>query len=311
MTSPRIGIVWNPSKIERDELSEALERLEPGAAEAAQWYETTVEDPGRGATRDALDGGAELVIVAGGDGTVRAAAEMLAGSGVPMGIVPQGTGNLLARNLEVPLGSIDKALARALDAGQQRTIDIGWVDIEGDDQPERAFTVMVGFGLDAQMLSETDEDLKDKAGWLAYVEAMGRAVSASEVVDVTLTLDDGEPQRISAHTLLIGNCGTLQGGVALLPDALFDDGRLDLLVVSADSPAQWLETLKTFVWDNGVRKLFVQDASTVSSDTALHLSGERARVELPSPTLFEIDGEEVGDAQAFTVRLDPAALVVR
>jgi diacylglycerol kinase (ATP) len=310
MTSASVGIVWNPSKIDQDELRDAVDSVDPDAAATAQWFETSVEDPGRGAAEAALAAGCDLVLVAGGDGTVRAAAEALAGSGVAMGIVPQGTGNLLARNLDVPLGNVKKALERALDPGQERTIDMGWVEMD-NGEPERAFTVMVGFGLDAQMLSETDDDLKDKAGWLAYVEAIGRAVSASEVVDVTITLDDGEPQQLSAHTLLIGNCGTLQGGVALLPDALFDDGRLDLLVVSAESPAQWLETLKTFVWDNGVRKLFVQDASAVSSDTAVHLSGEAVRVDLPKPILFEIDGEEVGEISRFAVRLEPGSLTVR
>lgn len=310
MTTPRPAVVYNPSKISRDDLCDAFDRVDPDACAAARWYETSVDDPGRGPARDALDDGADLVIVAGGDGTVRAVAEVLAGSGVPLGIVPQGTGNLLARNLEVPIGDVDAAITRALESGERR-IDIGWIDIDGDDEDERAFAVMVGFGLDAQMLVETDEDLKDKAGWLAYVEALGRAVSASEVVAFDLALDDGEPERVEGHTLMIGNCGTIQGGVSLLPDAAIDDGRLDLLLVSADTVAGWLDTVRSFVWDNGVRRFFAKDEDTVDSDTAKHLCATRMRVELPEALPFEIDGEEVGDVQAFTVRVDAGALVVR
>ncbi len=310
MTTSPLAIVFNPAKISRDDLCDAVDRVDAEACASAEWFETTVEDPGRGAARDALAAGAQLVIVAGGDGTVRAVAEVLAGTGVPLGIVPQGTGNLLARNLDVPIGDVDAAIARALEPGDRR-IDLGWIDIDGDDEDERVFAVMVGFGLDARMLVETDEDLKDRAGWLAYVEALGRAVSASDVVAFDLALDDGEPERVQGHTLMIGNCGTIQGGVALLPDAAVDDGRLDLLLISADTMAGWLDTVRSFVWDNGVRRFFAKEDDTVDSDTAQHLCGTRMRVELPAPQPFEIDGEEVGDVQSFTVRVDPGALVVR
>src|SRR5690606_35688027 len=141
-----------------------------------------------------------------------------------LGIVPQGTGNLLARNLGIPLGSIPKALA-TIAAGEHREIDMGWVRVR-DEEVETGFLVMIGFGLDAHMLAETDDDLKDKAGWLAYVEAMGRAFTAAENVEFTLSLDEGDGQRMSGHTLLLGNCGAIQGGVTLLPDAVPDDGQL-------------------------------------------------------------------------------------
>lgn len=311
MTTPRLAVVFNPAKISKDDLCDAFDRVDADACAAADWFETTPEDPGRGPAQDALDAGAELVIVAGGDGTVRAVAEVLAGSNAALGIVPQGTGNLLARNLDVPIGNVEKALTRALDP-EERAIDMGWISIDGDgDDHERAFAVMVGFGLDANMLVETDEDLKDKAGWLAYVEALGRAVSDAEVVDFSLTVDDGEPEQVSGHTLVIGNCGTIQGGVALLPDAAIDDGQLDLLLVSADDVTGWLDTVRSFVWDNGVRRFFEKDAPLVDSDSARHLCGTRISVELPEPLAFEIDGEEVGDVQKFAVRVDRGALRVR
>ena len=158
---------------------------------------------------------------------------------------------------------------------------------------------------------ETDEDLKNRAGWIAYVEAMGRALAGTEMTDITLTLDEQEPQALRGHTMLIGNCGMVQGGNRLLPDAVLDDGLLDMLLVSADGPLQWLDTVRAFVWENGIRRMMGNVDTAVSTDSTTHISAERIRVELASPQTFEIDGEEVGAVSDFTVRVQPAALTVR
>jgi diacylglycerol kinase family enzyme len=256
--------------------------------------------------KEAVAAGCGTVIAVGGDGTVRAVAEALAGTDVVLGIVPQGTGNLLARNLEVPLDDIPAALAR-IGADDPRTIDLGWVSMNGE---ERAFTVMVGFGIDAQMLVETDDDLKDRAGWLAYVEAMGRAMAGTEMTGIALALDGGDAQEVRGHTLLIGNCGMVQGGVRLLPDAKLDDGLLDLLLVSADGALQWLDTVRSVVWDNGIRRLLTRDETAVSTESTRHLTAKRISVELEQPLAFEVDGEELGDVSSFEVRVQAGALRV-
>ncbi|MGF6821121.1 diacylglycerol kinase (ATP) [Microbacterium sp. ZKA21] len=302
--SNTIGVVWNPSKVEEGELRSAVEAI---LGDQVQWWETCIDDPGRGMAEKALAAGCDTVLAVGGDGTVRAVAEALAGSDAALGIVPRGTGNLLARNLEVPLDDIPAALER-IAQGESRSIDLGWVEIDG---VERAFAVMVGFGVDAQMLVETDDDLKDRAGWLAYVEAMGRALAGTEMTGITLTIDDGEAQEVRGHTLLIGNCGMLQGGIRLLPDAVLDDGRLDLLLVSADGALQWMDTVRSVVWDNGIRRMFDREAVAVSTDSTNHVTAERIGVRLEKPLIFEIDGEEIGEVSEFTVRVQPAALTVR
>lgn len=300
-----IGVIWNPSKIDGEELRASAAAVFGEDADI-RWWETSVEDPGRGMAAEAVEAGCTTVIAVGGDGTVRAVAESLAGTEAALGIVPQGTGNLLARNLEVPLNSIDAALERVRD-GEPRTIDLGWVRI---DDEERAFAVMVGFGIDAQMLVETDDDLKDRAGWLAYIEAMGRALAGTEMTTISLALDDGEAQEVEGHTLLIGNCGMLQGGVRLLPDAVIDDGLLDLLLVSADGALQWMETVRTVVWDNGIRRMFSREQEAVSTESTRHLSATSISVELSEPRAFEVDGEELGEVSAFSVRVQPGALRV-
>jgi len=324
MDTERIGIVWNPSKTTREELEKALGQ----AAEAAGvdpgtvlWEETAEDDPGRGAAERAVERGATVVIAAGGDGTVRAVAEYLAESesesepSAELGIAPLGTGNLLARNLGVPVGDLAAALERALTA-EARTIDLGWAEVEIEGEHQRhAFAVMAGFGIDAHMITETDDDLKDKVGWLAYVESLGRAVSASEVIGIRVALDDEAETASEAHTLIVGNCGSIQGGITLLPDADPSDGRLDLLLLDADGIGGWLDTLRNLVWDNGLKRLFAGDASAdttaESSKSAAHLQAQRVRVELDEPRAFEVDGDDLGETTRFEIRIQPAALRVR
>lgn len=303
MDDKTIGVIWNPSKIDEDSLRTAVAGAFDGDV---RWWETSKEDPGKGMAAEAVAEGCDVVIAVGGDGTIRAVAEALAGTDAMLGIVPQGTGNLLARNLDVPLENIPAALDR-IATGVMREIDLGWVTLDGE---ERAFAVMVGFGVDAQMLVETDDDLKDRAGWLAYVEAMGRALAGSEMTSIRLTLDDEETQELRAHTMLIGNCGMVQGGIRLLPDAVLDDGQLDLLLVSSDGPLQWLDTVRSVVWDNGIRRALTRDDKAVSTDSTTHLAAQRIRVELDEPRMFEIDGEEIGEVDSFEIRIQAAAVRV-
>lgn len=308
MTDDTLGMVWNPLRADEETLSAAL--ASAGHDTPVRWYPTSESDGGQAAATSALDDDCTLVVAAGGDGTIRAVAEALAGKQVPMGIVPLGTGNLLARNLGLPLNDLEAAFRIAV-SPSTRPVDVGWVELADGEAPGRhAFVVMAGFGIDSRMIAETDEDLKSKAGWLAYVAALGKAISSARVTGFTLAVDDATPERQSAHTLLIGNCGTLQGGVVLLPDALLDDGLLDILLLSADSLPKWLDTLKTMVWDNGVMRL-LRGNTTRSGDNATHLNGSRLHVRVERPVTFQVDGDALGDITEVTVELDPGALLVR
>lgn len=312
--STSVAIVWNPTKTERETLESGLDAaLGEGETPDIRWWETTADDPGQGVAAAALEAGADLLVVAGGDGTVRAVAEHLAdvSADADMAIVPLGTGNLLARNLGVPINDVPAAIARAID-GDARAIDVGWVEIDLDRGTERhGFVVMIGFGIDAHMIAETNDDLKDKAGWLAYVESLGRALAASEIVPFTITKDDEPALDEEGHTLLIANCGMLQGGLTLLPDADPSDGELDYLVLSAEGIAQWAGTVKTMVWDNGLMRLMGKSDSATSTENVNHGRAKKLAVTLPEPRAFEVDGEEIGETRAFTVTLQPAAIRVR
>ncbi|MBU3994636.1 MAG: diacylglycerol kinase [Actinobacteria bacterium] len=312
-----MGLVWNPSKVEEDDLRTALAEAvsETGFTPAeVHWFATTVDSPGQDAAGDAIDAGCTVVVAAGGDGTVRAVVERLtADAGGPeFGIIPLGTGNLFARNLDVPLNNPKQAFARVLER-RARPIDIGELVLERETGRERhAFTVMAGFGIDAQMIAETDDELKARAGWLAYVESLGRAFQNSEPVDLSISTDEGDAVPDRGHTLLIANCGTLQGGAALLPDALLDDGLLDLMLLRAEGVVDWLDTLRNLVWDNGILRKMRRDDSEAQSSESIQLRQARsARVTLTQPVLFEIDGEAVGEVTGFTARVLPGALRMR
>jgi len=305
-----LAIVWNPSKTSREDLEAAM----PATDLTLSWHSTSPDDPGMAATREALNAGATVIAAAGGDGTIRAVAEQLARekSTTELAILPMGTGNLLARNLDVPLGDIGAALNRALDGAETRSIDLGWIEAHIDGQPRRlAFAVMAGIGIDAHMITETDDNLKDKAGWLAYVESLGRAVKSSELLDISISFDEAVPTTVEAHTLLVGNCGTIQAGITLLPDADPSDGELNLLLLSADSIGQWLDTLRAFAWDNGIRKLLTGEKETQDADTATHVSARTITVALSQPRVLEIDGDDLGEVTAFSIQTQPAAIRVR
>ncbi len=163
-----VVLVLNPTKVAS---AAALRRIvdhacrERGRPEPLV-LETTVADPGEQMVRHAVEQGADLVLSAGGDGTVMAVSPGLAGSGVPLGLLPMGTGNLLARNLDLPL-ELEAALDVALD-GRSRRLDLGMLSTEQGAPPE-AFVVMASVGFGAAMMADAPARLKSVAGWAAYL----------------------------------------------------------------------------------------------------------------------------------------------
>src|SRR6185437_9499173 len=167
-----------------------------------------------------------------------------------------GTGNLLARNLHLTLDDVEHALDTAFD-GTERAIDVGVAELRAgrdatghDGTERRAFLVMAGLGMDAQMIAATDEDLKAKAGWLAYVHAIGRVLRDQNELRLRYQLDGGRVHALHAHTVMIGNCGSLQADILLLPDAAVDDGILDIVILRPESVIGWLRIAVKIFWEN-------------------------------------------------------------
>jgi len=260
----------------------------------AEFLVTDKAEAGVAAANSAALDGIDLVVAVGGDGTVRGCAEGLARTGVPLGIVPHGTANLLARTLRIP-GHPRAALAVALgvtpEAGAvDRTIDLAVAD-------EVPFTAMAGMGLDAAVVAGTR--LKHQFGWLAYAVS-GAAHLAAPPSRFSISLDGAAPVEREARSVVVGNSGLLPGGFSLLPDARLDDGLLDVGVLAPHGPFGW-PRLATRVLTHSHRR-----------DRMLERFQARkveinATVSLPR----EVDGELVTAGHSLTVTVVPSALTVR
>jgi len=236
-TEKRLAVVLNPAKVEdTGQFRAMVETMARDSGwEGVDWWQTTPADTGYGMAHEAAVSGAATVLAVGGDGTIRAVCEELAGTGIPVGIVPAGTGNLLARNLAIPLylrAAVDVAIN-----GQDRAIDM--VEVSGDNMEDATFLVMAGMGFDAAIMEGVNEDIKAKVGWLAYVLSAGKSLMFP-AIRVEISIDDGPFVEARARTIVVGNVGHLQAGMPLLPDAAIDDGTLDVVLLYPRRFLSWL-----------------------------------------------------------------------
>jgi diacylglycerol kinase (ATP) len=298
----RAAVIINPTKFGdvaavRDQVAKGLRSHGWGEA---MFLETTEDDPGHGQALEALDAGVDLVCSLGGDGTVREVAQALVHTGTPLGLLPGGTGNLLARNLDLPLDDLDEALTIAL-TGHDQPIDVGLVAFDPSGEhaktDEKVFLVMAGLGFDAAMMRGAPERLKNRVGWLAYAVSGAKNLRGPRA-KARLSADEGEEVTRRIQTVVVGNCGTLTGGIQLLPDAKVDDGWLDAIVLSPKGIASWAAVAARVLTHRG------------------HARVERLRcrelaVRVDRPTQAQLDGDVVGTVRALRTRVDPGALLVR
>ena len=329
-----MAFVANPTKPGVPELRDAAVR-----ACAARylpeplWFDTTVEDPGIGQARQAVEQGARVVVAIGGDGTVRAVAEGLAGTSAAMGLIPQGTGNLLARNLDLPLTDVDELLRIAL-TGKDRPIDVGWLTVVRDEsdvsddiaeadpraaQPQKTpsdaketardhiFLVIAGLGFDAAMVADTDEELKARVGWIAYFVAGIKHLHARRM-RLQLSFDDGPWRAARLRSVLIGNCGRLPGGITLLPDAELDDGWLDIGTIDTRGGLLgWAQLLG----EVSMQRFGMMNELPNKVGRIDHARVQRIGVRSRDPQAVQVDGDTIGNALEVSARVDKQSLVVR
>ena len=290
------------------------------AAVAGGWepsfLPTSLDDRGVGLARAAVAGGARMIVAAGGDGTVRACAQALAGTRVPLAIVPLGTANLAARALGIP-PRIGGSLATAF-CGQGRRIDLAVAEVAAAGAAgaaggvpttggagaaggagELTFAAMAGIGLDAEVVAATPRLLKRRAGWLAY-GAAGIAHLPGRGERFTVRLDDGEPLARQARCVVVGNAGLLPGGFTLLPRARLDDGLLDVGILAPAGPAGWLRVAHQVLSGGG------RDGRQLERHQARRVE-IRTDTDLPR----EVDGEVITPGHSLTVTLLRRALTVR
>jgi diacylglycerol kinase family enzyme len=298
----KVAVILNPAKSGAPDAQALIAR----SVALAGWpeplfLETTAEDPGHSMARQALAYGADVVIVGGGDGTVRVAAEELRHSATPMGIIPLGTGNLLARNLDLDVADIHGNVQTAL-FGHQRHIDTARMQLENSVTGARSshtFLVIAGIGMDAETLNDTHDGLKKSLGWLAYSEAGLRHLPGRRK-KVSISLDGETAQQRKVRTVLFANCGLLPGGIDFVPGALIDDGVLDVVVISPRSAIGWLAVSAKVLFKHK-RKLPVIDYYRSRTLTV--------RTAVPEET--QLDGDPTGKATTVTVTVEPQSLLVR
>src|SRR5579872_128460 len=271
-----------------------LHRRSAAAAAARGWelnlVETGSADAGQGATREAVTAGARLVFAVGGDSSIQACAQALAGTQVPLAIVPRGTANLVATALGIP-SSLGAALAVGF-GEHERRIDLALAD-------GVTFAAMAGIGLDAAVVGAAAAGLKGAAGWLGYAAAgVGRL--AGPRTEFTIRLDGGEPLGRLARCVVVGNVGLLPGGFVLLPQARPDDGLLDVGILAPAGPFGWPRV--------GWRVL-----TRNRHDDAVLERYQARRVEIAAQAQLprQADGELIGTGATLVVSLAPGGLVVR
>lgn len=310
------AVVVNPTKF--DDVEPVRAAITRACHEAGWntplWYETTIEDPGYGQAREALSAHADLVCALGGDGTVRKVASALVGTDVPLGLLPGGTGNLLARNFDLPYADLGESLRIAL-TGSERTIDVGKArirlladedtDPDGTPRPpvrvddvEETFLVMGGLGFDAMIMADAPEKLKARIGPLAYIWSGLRHLRGPRFSAV-VTLDDHPARTVRARTIIFANVSDLLGGIELLP-AQADDGYLDALALSPESITGWLRVV-----------IHVLTRGRRGSRRVTHMRFTSMKLRFRDPQEMQLDGDTIGASRVVDVEVVPRSLRIR
>lgn len=256
---------------------------------------------------------ADRVLVIGGDGIVRDIAALIVSTPVQLAIIPSGTGNLLARNVHLPINDVRRAVRVAF-TGSPVLIDGATLWIDGPSgTSEHFFCVMAGIGLDADMATGVSYQHKRRFGWLAYVAPIVRSILRNNQHSMSLTLDDRKPVAIRAHTAIIGNCGTLTANMLLLPDALLSDGKLDVVVLNPKGLPTWTRIWTRVTLAGPMSKTAPgrQLYKVVPPISALQY-GQFTSLDLRlrEPQAVQIDGDVIGRASKLRVRVEPRSLYV-
>jgi diacylglycerol kinase (ATP) len=292
MDTPRtVAVVAHQRKTLGGGLDELRRRITDEGVDQLLWYEVPKSRKAPKKVAAALAKDIDLLIVWGGDGMVQRTIDVVArkGSKVPLAIVPAGTGNLLAHNLDIPID-----LAAAVDLafhGRRRRIDLGKLNGE-------YFAVMAGVGFDGAMIQEADRKMKDRLGKLAYVwtglrHVNGAKPTARVRIDGVKWFDD------EASCVLVGNVGMITGGIPAFDDAKPDDGWLDVGVATAQGAAQWARALGTMAVGRSDHSPFVRMTRARKVD-----------VKLASKLAYELDGGAREAVKKLSVQVAPGAVTI-
>lgn len=282
----------------RDEIREVAQA--EGLAEPL-FFETTEDDPGAGQAAEALAAGADLIIVGGGDGTIRVVAEYLVGrTDVELAVLPLGTGNLLARNVGIDPDDVSGAIRTAL-LGEVCRVDAMRVEMVKRDRSvdSQLSLVAAGVGIDAEVMSSTNGRLKKLIGPGAYVAA-GLQRLAGFPKEARVRLDEGAWETVDFRTILMANAGFIQGGIEFAPGASMSDGVQDVVLYRPRTALGWSIV--------GVKTLWHKDLRT---RMMAHVQTRKISVRPLKPVMAQIDGDPVGEVTTLTSEVVKHALRLR
>ena len=309
------AFIINPSKPQANERRRQIKSFcESKGIKQIEFINTQLDKDGRTCALEALGHGADVVVAVGGDGTVRTVASAMSGSGHAMGILPIGTGNLFARNLNIPVDDFEAALTIATSHGS-RKVDVGrlsLLDDPNEDHPH-AFMIIGGVGFDAQMIEETDPQLKKNISWLAYfVSGAKNLFTPKFKADVTVTDAHGNTHTVDGlvfRTFMAGNCGEIPV-FSLMPSASYDDGLLDFEIIDTTGGLLgWANLFNDVVHQTITKK--PQQSPLSTNSTIEQMQGVSAEIKLEESALAEVDGDMLGRTRHILITVDRQSLTVR
>lgn len=287
MSAANVAVIAHRKKSLGGGLDELRKLIADEGCDEPLWYEVSKSRKAAKKARQARKAGADLIFVWGGDGMVQRCADALAGSDTAVAIVPAGTANLLAANLDIPQ-DLPEAVRIGFH-GTRRTLDLG--EINGEH-----FAVMAGAGFDGMLIREADRNLKDRIGRLAYVWTGLRHVK-DDAIPMKIRLDGTTWFNGRASCVLLGNVGTITGGIRAFNDARPDDGWLDIGVATAEGALAWARTLGRMAVGRSDRSPFVRITRAKAAD-----------IQFGAPMVYELDGGARDTAKRLKARVKPGAL---
>jgi YegS/Rv2252/BmrU family lipid kinase len=285
-----IAVVAHSGKTLGGGLNELRDELAAAGVANPLWFEVPKSKMAPKRVREALAGGAEILFVWGGDGMVQRCVDAMAGSDAALAIVPAGTANLFASNLEIPK-DVRAAVAVGLE-GHRRRLDVGQINGE-------RFVVMAGAGFDALMIRDADGSLKKRLGRVAYILTGAKNIASLSRVRTRVRIDGDKWFAGDASCVLVANVGRVLDKVSAFPDARPDDGLLDIGVVTAKGAWQWTRTLVRTAAGEPSSSPFVQTAR-----------GRAFDVRFAEPLPFELDGGDRKKTRRLKVKVHHQALTV-
>lgn len=284
-----ITVVANTEKLSKKDAKELRRTLEEAQFTDVKWIKIEKGSEAKAAAAKALKGGATTVIVCGGDGSVRAAAEAMVDSQAALCVVPCGTANLFASGLALPTDI--KEIVELIVRGDRRSIDTGFCN-------GQLFNVMAGTGFDVAMLNDAEES-KEKLGTLAYVGAAVRKTRHRKMFEATIEVDGTQFFEGNVSCVLVGNSGSLKAGIKAFADATSTDGRLHVAAVTAVGAREWASLMVSTV----LRRQEWSSHSEIAEGTSITVTFDRKRS-------FELDGGVKGKSKKLEFEIRPRSLVI-